>query len=155
MVVSGHPLATLAGWSALERGGSAVDAAIAAAAVLTVALPQAVAIGGDAVALVYDASARRVRALNATGPAPGALEVGSVTRAALDSGPLSPTVPGLVAGWAALHNRFGRLSWVSLLEPAISVASEGFIVSRTFAATIEEYRQPIAREPALADDLLP
>ncbi len=155
MVISGHPLATMAGWSILERGGSAADAAVAAASVLTVTLPQAVTIGGDCVALVHDAATGSTLALNATGHAPFSLDVSKLSRADIDSGPMSPTVPGLIAGWASLHERFGRLPWASLIEPAAEIAAEGFPVSRTFSATLEEYKASLSREPSLANDLLP
>jgi gamma-glutamyltranspeptidase/glutathione hydrolase len=151
MVVSGHPLATLAGWNALAEGGSAADAIIGAAAVLTVVLPQAVSIGGDGVALVFDAATGRVRALNATGPAPASARLEALTAADLALGPCSPTVPGLVAGWAALHEAHGTLPWGRLLGPAIRAAEQGFPVSRTFSATLAEYQEPLAREPILAD----
>ncbi len=151
MVVSGHPLATLAGWNALAEGGSAADAIVAAAAVLTVVLPQAVSIGGDGVALVFEAARGRVRALNATGNAPASARLGALAAADLALGPRSPTVPGLVAGWAALHEAHGKLPWGRLLAPAIRLAEHGFPVSRTFSATLAEYREPLAREPILAD----
>lgn len=155
MVVSGHPLATAAGWSILAEGGSAADAVVAAAAVQTVVLPQAVSIGGDGVALVYDAPLRCAQALNATGFAPAAANLETLSRQDLLVGPRSATVPGLVAGWNALHERFGRLPWRRLLEPSVRAAARGVPTSRTFAATLVEYSAQLEAEPTLSALFLP
>jgi gamma-glutamyltranspeptidase len=155
MVVSGHPLATAAGWSVLTEGGSAADAVIAAAAVLTVALPQAVSIGGDGVALVYDATQGHVHALNATGYAPAASSHETLSRQDLLVGPCSATVPGLVAGWGSLHERFGRLPWRRLLEPSVRAAARGVPTSQAFASTLVEYRAQLEAESSLSALFLP
>ena len=155
MVVSGHPLATAAGWSVLTEGGSAADAVVAAAAVLTVALPQAVSIGGDGVALVYDAAQGCVHALNATGYAPAASSLETLSRQDLLVGPCSATVPGLVAGWGTLHERFGRLPWRRLLDPSVRAAARGVPTSRAFASTLVEYRAQLEAEPSLSALFLP
>ena len=137
-VASGHPLATWSAFDVLSRGGHAVEAAIAADAVLGVVEPMATAIGGDALALVI-APDGTVTGLNATGRSPAGLTAELLrSRTGSDRvplrGPLSVTVPGAVAGWSMLHRRFGRLPWRDLFAPAAALARDGFpvgpIVSR-------------------------
>lgn len=123
MVATSQPLATRAGLRALERGGNAADAALAAATVLCVTEPMSTGVGGDAFALVRDGEG--VHGLDAAGPAPrGADPAAPVAM----TGPRSVTVPGAVAGWAALAERFGRLGLDTLLTDAIAAAEEGFAV---------------------------
>jgi gamma-glutamyltranspeptidase/glutathione hydrolase len=130
MVATSQPLATRAGLRMLERGGNAADAALAAAAVLSVTEPMSTGIGGDAFAIVW--ADGLVDGLDAAGPAPrNADPVAPVE----DRGPRSVTVPGAVAGWAALAARHGRLGLDACLSDAIDVAERGFAVaSRTAAA---------------------
>jgi gamma-glutamyltranspeptidase/glutathione hydrolase len=120
MVASSQPLATLAGLDALREGGSAVDAAICAAAVLCVTEPHATGIGGDLLAIVRDASGA-VHGLDAAGPAPESAPSAPVS----ESGPTSVDVPGAVAGWDELSRRFGRLGLERCLAPAIDLARRG------------------------------
>src|SRR5215471_945336 len=113
IVAASQPLAARAGVQILERGGNAVDAAVAANAVMGVVEPEMNGIGGDLFAIVYDASTGQVHGLNSGGWAPRALTP-AVIRAKghtqmPDQGIDSVTVPGAVAGWAALSARFGRL----------------------------------------------
>jgi gamma-glutamyltranspeptidase / glutathione hydrolase len=128
MVATSQPLATRAGLRALERGGNAVDAALAAAAVLCVTEPMSTGIGGDAFALVWDGE--RLHGLDAAGPAPREAEP---LDPVAERGPRSVTVPGAVAGWAALAERFGRLGLDTVLADAIGAAEEGFAVGRVTA----------------------
>ncbi|MGH3029623.1 MAG: gamma-glutamyltransferase family protein [Gaiellaceae bacterium] len=123
MVATSQPLATRAGLRALERGGNAADAALAAAAVCCVAEPMSTGVGGDAFALVWDG--QRLHGLDAAGPAPGNAEPLDPVE---QRGPRSVTVPGAVAGWAALAARFGRLGLDTVLEDAVTAAEEGFAV---------------------------
>ena len=111
MVATSHPLATRAGLSALERGGNAVDAALAAAAMLTVAEPTDNGVGGDAFALVWDEGA--LYGINGSGRSPA--DLGG--RSAEDDGPQSVTVPGAVRLWADLAARFGRFSLDRAVAP--------------------------------------
>jgi len=120
MVASSQPLATLAGLDLLRAGGNAVDAALAAAAVLCVTEPHATGIGGDVLALVHGPSGELV-GLDAAGPAPADAPAAPP---ALE-GPRSVTVPGAVAGWAALAERFGSLGLDRCLAPAIELAVAG------------------------------
>jgi len=120
MVASSQPLATLAGLDALREGGSAVDAAICAAAVLCVTEPHATGIGGDLFAIVRDALGA-VHGIDAAGPAPRLAPAEPPD----DSGPSSVDVPGAVAGWDELSRRFGRLGLERCLAPAIELARDG------------------------------
>ncbi|WP_138466657.1 gamma-glutamyltransferase family protein [Poseidonocella sp. HB161398] len=130
-VAAGHPAATRAAMEALGRGGSAIDAAIAADAVMGVVEPMATGLGGDLSAMLLPPGEAPLT-YNGTGRAPAALSEAMV--AALPGGriperhPLSVTVPGAVRGWLDLHARFGRLDFAGLLAPAIRIAREGFAV---------------------------
>src|SRR5688572_20649665 len=130
MVATSQPLATRAGLRILEAGGSAADAALAAAAVLSVTEPMSTGVGGDLFALV--ASGGDVAGLDAAGPAPAAADPLEPVE---DRGPRSVTVPGAVGGWAALAERHGRLGLDACLADAIDAAEGGFVVApRTAAA---------------------
>jgi len=120
MVATSQPLATLSGLDVLRAGGNAVDAALCAAAALCVTEPHATGIGGDLFAIVRDRSGELV-GLDAAGPAPRSAPA---EPPALD-GPRSVTVPGAVAGWAALNERFGSWPLERCLAPAIELANEG------------------------------
>jgi len=130
MIATSQPLATRAGLRALERGGNAADAALAAAAVLCVTEPMSTGVGGDAFALVWRDG--ELSGLDAAGPAPaGAKPVQPVE----ERGPRSVTVPGAVAGWAELAARHGRLGLDACLADAVDAAQRGFAVgARTAAA---------------------
>src|SRR5262245_14851125 len=130
MVATSQQLATRAGLRILERGGNAADAAIAAAAVLSVTEPMSTGIGGDCFALVWRGGA--VEGLDSAGPAPARA---SPVSPVADAGPRSVTVPGAVAGWAALNERYGRLGLDVCLADAIEAAERGFpIAPRTAEA---------------------
>jgi gamma-glutamyltranspeptidase / glutathione hydrolase len=130
MVATSQPLATRAGLRALEAGGSAADAAIAAAAVLCVTEPMSTGLGGDVFALVCRDG--RLDGLDAAGPAPARA---APTAPVDERGPRSVTVPGAVAGWAALSERHGSLGLDTCLRDAIDIADRGFAVApRTAAA---------------------
>jgi gamma-glutamyltranspeptidase/glutathione hydrolase len=133
LVATAQPLASLAGMRMLLAGGNAIDAAVAAAAVLGVVNPYQTGLGGDAFALIYLAKERRVRALNASGPAPAAATLEGYRARGFEAvppdDPLSWTVPGCVDGWAQMLAAHGRLTWREVLEPAIAYAEEGFAVA--------------------------
>ncbi len=135
-IATSHPLASQAGLAVLQRGGNAVDAAVTAAAVLSVVEPYMSGPGGDLFAIHWSAKEQRLVGLNASGRS-GSL----MTREALAStgripgdGPKTITIPGAVSGWAALLERHGTLSLAQALEPAIRLADEGFPVADAFAA---------------------
>ena len=121
MVATSQPAATRAGLRMLERGGNAMDAAIAAAAVLGVTEPMSTGIGGDVFAIVSHGD--EIAGLDGAGPAPAVVD--SPLEIA-ESGPRSVNVPGAVAGWGALAERFGRLGLDACLSDAIDVAENGF-----------------------------
>jgi gamma-glutamyltranspeptidase/glutathione hydrolase len=137
-VACDNPLAAAAGLAALREGGSAADACIAMAAAMVVVQPQYSHLGGDAFAVCWDQPARQVLALNSSGPAPSGADpavyrdMGGIP---LD-GPLAVTVPGCVDGWWQLHQRFGRLPFKHLLQPAIEIARDGFPASRGLARAV-------------------
>jgi gamma-glutamyltranspeptidase/glutathione hydrolase len=143
MVATSHPLATRAGLRALERGGNAADAAIAAAAVLCVAEPMSTGIGGDTFAIVWDGE--HLHGLDAAGPAPLAA---APLEPVEERGPRSVTVPGAVGGWAALAERFGRLGLDACLADAVDAAERGFAVTPFVAAAWAEDGGPLELGPA-------
>ena len=128
MVATSHPRATRAGLRALERGGNAVDAALAAAAVLTVAEPTDNGVGGDAFALVWDDGT--LYGLNGSGRSPA--DLGDRTTAD-DEGPCSVTVPGAVRLWDDLATRFGRFGLDQAIGPAAELAESGLACSARIA----------------------
>jgi gamma-glutamyltranspeptidase/glutathione hydrolase len=146
MVATSQPLATRAGLRALERGGNAADAALAAAAVLCVTEPMSTGIGGDCFAQVWVDG--RLEGLDAAGPAPaGADPVTPVE----EKGPRSVTVPGAVAGWAALAERHGRLGLDACLMDAIDAAEGGFAVAPVTAGSWRRNGGPLGPPPAVGE----
>ena len=133
IVATSQTLASAAGVKILEAGGSAVDAAIAANAMLGLVEPNSDGIGGDLFAIIYEAKTGKLYGLNASGWAPTGLTIDFLAKKGMTKMPLrgiySVTVPGAVAGWDAMHKRFGRLPLSRLLEPTIYYAEEGFPVT--------------------------
>jgi gamma-glutamyltranspeptidase/glutathione hydrolase len=137
MVATSQPLAVEVGVDVLKKGGHAVDAAIAANAMLGLVEPMSCGLGGDLFAIVWNAEEARLHGLNGSGRAPRAMTRNLLASRNLDRipdcGPLSWTVPGCIDGWFALHDRFGRLPLAELLAPAIGYADSGFPVSPVIA----------------------
>lgn len=135
MVATSQPLAASAGVEILRAGGNAIDAAIATAACLTVVEPTSNGIGGDSFTLLW--SQNELHGLNASGGAPAKLTKEYVQARGHKTmpliGPLTVTVPGAVSAWGALSSRFGRLPFIELLKPAISVARAGFPIAPTLS----------------------
>jgi gamma-glutamyltranspeptidase/glutathione hydrolase len=135
MVAASQPLAAQAGLEILKKGGNAIDAAIATAACLTVVEPNSNSIGGDTFALVW--SEGKLHGLNASGASPASISVEQIKSRGYNHipthGVLPVTVPGTPGSWAALSERFGRLSLMETLHPAIDYAENGFPVSPTIA----------------------
>jgi gamma-glutamyltranspeptidase/glutathione hydrolase len=156
-IATPEPQATAAGERAFRAGGNAVDAALAAAAALTVTSPHNCALGGDLFALLRDAGATTT-SINASGPAGRAADAEALRR----RGPAMPlrgreavTVPGLVAGWERLHALGGALPWRELFGDAIRLAADGCEVGPSLAAAIEENAAGIAADPGLHGVFMP
>ena len=159
IVAASQPLAARAGVQILERGGHAVDAAIAANAVMGVVEPEMNGIGGDLFAMVSESSGGGPYGLNGGGWAPGGLTPGLLKAQGLADMPFNGihtvTVPGAVAGWAALHRRFGRLPMADLLAPAIFYAEHGFPVSDVIAARWTQWTDKLSADSSAAATYLP
>ena len=162
IVSTSHPLAAQAGLRMLWKGGNAIDAAIAAAAAITVVEPVSNGLGSDCFALVWDGA--KLHGLNASGPAPVAWSVDYFRRKYGEENGLAQqpkrgwdtvTVPGVIAGWEALHAKFGSLSFADLMEPAIEIAERGHavasIVTRKWQAAIPE----LHNQPGFAETFMP
>jgi len=133
MVATSHPLATQIGLDILRKGGSAIDAAIAANAALGLMEPTGSGIGGDLFAIVWDSKTQQLYGLNASGRSPENLTLKYFKdhnyKKIPSLGPLPVSVPGCVDGWFELHSKFGKLPMSKILEPAITYANEGFPVT--------------------------
>jgi gamma-glutamyltranspeptidase/glutathione hydrolase len=162
VVATSHPLAAQAGLRMLARGGNAVDAVVAAAAAITVAEPCSNGLGSDAFCIVWDG--RQLHGLNASGVAPAAwtpayyrARYAGLPGGRPQRGWDTVTVPGAVSAWAALNQRFGKLPFADLLEPAVDIAERGYAVpvvvqqKWALAAAVEE----LVRQPGFADTFLP
>ncbi|MDG1571386.1 gamma-glutamyltransferase [Robiginitalea sp. M366] len=137
MVATSHPLATQVGLDILKKGGTAIDAAIAANATLGLMEPTGCGIGGDLFAIVWDAKTQQLYGLNASGRSPQALTLDYFKKEGLEKipshGPLPVSVPGAVSGWFELHGKFGSMPMSDLLAPAIDYAENGFPLTELIA----------------------
>ena len=137
MAATSQPLATQVALDVMKDGGNAIDAAIAANALLGLVEPTGNGIGGDIFAIVWDAKTKRLYGLNGSGRSPKSLSLDWFKTNGFDSipphGPLPVTVPGAVDGWFMLHDRFGKKPMKDLLRPAIDYARNGFPVSQLIA----------------------
>ena len=133
MAATSHPLATQTALDVLKDGGNAIDAAIAANAVLGLVEPTGCGIGGDLFAIVWIEEDKKLYGLNSSGPAPQDMTIDKLKALGIDKippfGPLPVTVPGAVAGWTALHKRFGNKSFEELFNNAIYYADNGFPIT--------------------------
>ena len=133
MAATSHPLATQTAIDVLKSGGNAIDAAIAANAVLGLVEPTGCGIGGDLFAIVWIDEDKKLYGLNSSGPAPQDMTIEKLKAMGMDKippfGPLPVTVPGAVAGWTALHKRFGIKSFEELFNNAIYYADNGFPIT--------------------------
>lgn len=137
MAATSQPLATQVALDVMKNGGNAIDAAIAANALLGLVEPTGNGIGGDLFAIVWDAKTKKLYGLNASGRSPKSLSLEWFAQNEHQSipshGPLPVTVPGAVDGWFMLHDRFGKKRMNELLKPTIDYAKEGFPVSQLIA----------------------
>src|SRR5437667_187613 len=151
VVATSQTLASQAGAQILARGGSALDAAIAANATLGVVEPESGGIGGDLFAIYWEAKTGKLTGINASGWAPKGLTIdllksmGHTTISPL--GIHAVTVPGCVDGWARLHQRFGKLPWHDLFQPAIYHASHGFPVTEIIHQTWRDEVAKLLQDP--------
>ena len=152
IVATSQTLASQAGAMTLERGGNAIDAALAANAVLGVVQPGGNGIGGDLFAIVYDASTGKLFGLNSSGWTPAKLTIEYLRAHGIEHlrGIHAVTVPGAVAGWDALRQRFGRLTFEQILAPAIYYAQNGYPVTERIAGSWAGAAKRMADAPNFA-----
>ena len=160
VVATSQPLAANAGLDMLKKGGNAIDAAVATAAVLTLVEPNSTSIGGDAFIMIYIAAEKKLVGINASGRAPYSMTLDALNvkldQHGMDriSGIYSVSVPGAVDGWFEVLEEYGTMSMAEVLEPAIYYAEHGFPVSPIIAAAwrgLERSREPSTRAALLLD----
>ena len=159
MAATSHPLATQTAIDVLQRGGNAIDAAIAANAVLGLMEPTGCGIGGDLFAIVWIENDKKLYGLNASGPAPKNISIDKILEKDLKQippyGPLPVTVPGTVAGWKELHNRFGSLPFKDLFNEAIDFSENGFPVTEVVAYYLDLSADRFKSYPNFKDVWMP
>ena len=161
IVSTSQPLAAQAGLRILQSGGNAVDAAISAAAVITMAEPCSNGLGSDNFAIIWDPESRQLHGLNSSGTAPAAWTPDYFKRkySGQQAIPLrgwdSVSVPGAVAGWALLHGRFGKRTFADVLAPAIDYAERGFAISPTVQDKWVRATPLLRNQPGFAEHFLP
>jgi len=159
MIATSQPLASAAGLHVLQTGGNAIDAAVTAAAVLAVVEPAMTGIGGDVFAIVYDGNTKQLRGLNSSGRAGTRADADTLLAQGLrempGEGALAVTVPGAVAGWAALLGAHGTIGLGDALAPAIRYARDGFPVAEIIAAQWLDETDKLGANPAAAATFLP
>jgi gamma-glutamyltranspeptidase/glutathione hydrolase len=163
MAATSHPLVSQVALDVLKRGGTAVDAAIAANATIGLMEPTGNGVGGDLFAIVWDAKTRKLHGLNASGRSPKSLtleklraELKKLNSATIPrTGPLPVSVPGAVDGWFELHAKFGKLPMKELLAPAISYARNGFPVTEVIAEGWARNAKNLQKFPGFAETYMP
>ncbi|NMC38277.1 MAG: gamma-glutamyltransferase [Bacteroidales bacterium] len=159
MAATSQPLATQVALDILKRGGNAIDAAIAANAVLGVVEPTGCGIGGDLFAIIWSAEKGRLYGLNASGRSPRKLRMEYFRNNHIEKipsyGPLPVSVPGCVDGWFEMHEMFGRLQMKDLLQPAINYARNGFPVSEVIAYYLDRNTQALKNYPNIKETYMP
>ncbi len=155
MAATSQPLATQVALDIMQEGGNAIDAAIAANAVLGLVEPTGNGIGGDLFAIVWDAESEKLYGLNASGRSPKSLSLEYFKENSYESipprGVLPLSVPGAVDGWFELHDRFGQLDMENVLQPAINYAESGFPVTEVIAYYMGRNAAVLADQPGFAD----
>jgi gamma-glutamyltranspeptidase / glutathione hydrolase len=159
MACTSHPLATEAAIDVLRKGGNAIDAAVAANAVLGVTDPEMDGIGGDLFAIVYDAKTKKLYGINASGRSPYSLTLEILSQNGKQyipfNGPLSVSVPGCVDGWFQLHEKFGKLSMKTILSYATNYARNGFPVADEAAFYFAELKGLYGNDPNVQQVFMP
>ena len=159
MVATSQPLATQVGLDILKQGGNAIDAAIAANAMLGLVEPTGSGIGGDLFAIVWSAEEKKLYGLNASGRSPRTLTKAVFAEKGLNKvpsfGPLPVSVPGAVDGWFELHGKFGSLPMTTILTPSIEYARNGFPVSELIAYYLQMNADRIGQYDGFAETFMP
>ena len=159
MAATSQPLATQVALGVMKRGGNAVDAAIAANAMLGLVEPTGCGIGGDLFALVWDAESKQLYGLNASGRSPQSLSLDYFKenghKKIPSFGALPVSVPGAVDGWFMLHDRFGSVPMSAVLAPAVTYAREGAPIPEVIAYYFEMNKARIGHYPGFADVFMP
>lgn len=159
MAATSQPLATQVALDILKKGGSAIDAAIAANAVLGLVEPASCGVGGDIFAIVWSAEEQKLYGLNGSGRAPKSLSIDYFMDKGMKHvpfyGPLPVSVPGCVDGWFKLHDKFGQLSIKDILQPAIDYGRNGFPVSEVIAYEMASNYNGLQDQPGFAQTYMP
>jgi len=159
MAATSHPLATQAAIDILKKGGTAMDAAIAANACLGLMEPVSCGIGGDIFAIVWDAKTQKLYGLNGSGRSPKSLTLDYFIKNGYKEipayGPLPVSVPGCVDGWFELHGKFGKLSMKEILQPAIDYAKDGFPMAELIAYYLAGSAPRYEKYPGFKDVFMP
>ena len=154
MVAAGHPLAVQAGIKALQNGGTACDAAVATAAVLSITMTDMMGPAGSGYALLWNQEAGELKAIDYNGVAPLATDPALFTMEGKRRGILAPTVPGALKGWEAIHQDCGQLEWASLWEDAIAYAEDGWPIDTDTAFHIRRHIPELGIYPTWVDAFL-
>jgi gamma-glutamyltranspeptidase / glutathione hydrolase len=159
MACTSQPLATQVAIDILKKGGSAIDAAIAADAMLGLVEPTGSGIGGDLFAIVWDAKTQKLYGLNASGRSPKSLSLAYFKEKGLKHipalGPLPVSVPGCVDGWFELHKKFGKLKMEEILQPTITYAREGFPLTELISFYWQRNAEKLKQFDGFADIYMP
>lgn len=159
MAATSQPLATQVALDILKKGGNAIDAAIAANAVLGLVEPTGCGMGGDLFALIWSADKKKLYGLNASGRSPRSLRLEYFEKNGYEFipsyGPLPVSVPGCVDGWFEMHDMFGRLPMRDILQPAINYAIEGFPVTEVIAYYLDRNTKALQEYPNIKDVYMP
>ena len=159
MAATSQPLATQAALDILKKGGSAMDAAIAANAVLGLVEPASCGIGGDIFAIVWSAKEQKLYGFNGSGRAPKSLSIDYFMYNGMKYvpfyGPLPVSVPGCVDGWFQLHEKFGKIPMQDILKPAIDYGNNGFPVSEVIAYEMVSNYESVQDQPGFAETYMP
>lgn len=159
MAATSHPLATQAALDILKKGGTAIDAAIAANAVLGVVEPTGCGIGGDLFAIIWSADRKKLYGLNASGRSPRSLRLEYFKTNGYEfipqRGPLPVSVPGCVDGWYEMHEMFGKLPMRDVLQPAITYARDGFPVTEVISWYLKAGTRILQEYPNIKETYMP
>ena len=155
IVTSDEPLASMAGMRILQEGGNAFDAAVATAVAVGVLDPRMSSIGGNGFATIYVGKTHEVRALNFYGSAPQRATASVYQGKDYSHGFLSAPVPSCLKGYEALHKAYGKLPWAKVLQPAIELAEDGFVIRQGLIDDMKEYQKVLQEFPSTIKVLQP